>query len=347
MSMEPHTFPRASARTWSLSLCMLVMFACGERDEHATDAVPTSDTSVVFVLGDRVIRPNWRWNMEGSDEADRYSTLHAYSGERSLHIGTDMEYGPSLCSLVKDAADTLQEISTGLWLYAEMEDLRLTLVVTIHRAEEQVHWLGKDLRRDEYVPGRWQRFNASFPVDGSTFTGAERVCIFLWNREHGELFVDDWDVVFRSTRIPGRQAAPGIDLEQEGRTRAVLPFITVSGARQADPAAHGVRVGQPALDPATDPVALPGAAGHRLHLSEHAAVGILRDRSGNTVGLLRAWHPLIGRDLFTFERRHLNAVEDGILIVAYDMDTDPTSGPPIVAAEPAPQAYVLQFDLRP
>jgi hypothetical protein len=347
MSMATHTLHRAATRTWSFPFCMLVLFACGERDERATNAVPASGTSVVFVWGDRSIRPNWHWNMEGSDQADRTSTLHAYSGGRSLHIGTDMEHGPSICSLVKDAADTLQEISTGYWLYAEEEDLRLTLVVTIHRGEEQVHWFGKDLRGDEYVPGRWQRFNASFPVDGSTFTGAERVCVHLWNREHAELFVDDWDVVFRSTRIPGRQAAPGIDLEQEGRTRAVLPFITVVGARRADPAAHGVQVGQLAPDPSTDPVALPGATGHLLHLSEHDAVGILRDRSGNTVGLLRAWHPLIGRDLFTFERRHLKAAADGVLIVAYDVDTDLTSGLSIVAAEPAPQAYVLQLDPLP
>jgi hypothetical protein len=82
-------------------------------------------------------------------------------------------------------------------------------------------------------------------------------------------------------------------------------------------------------------------------LPERSAVGILRDRSGNTMGLLRAWHPLIGRDLFTFERRHLEAVDDGILIVAYDVDTDPISALPIVAAEPAPLAYVLQLDLRP
>lgn len=354
---------RSSPAKVAWPLLLLALAACGSRDQHIPPPIAAADvatrtfgddapfdqacahrSSAQFMVGTRTIVPNLHWDMEESAEPGRLSDAHAYSGRRSMHIPDDMEYSPGVCRLVKDVADTLQHIGTGFWLYSEEDSLRLTLVITIKRGEEQLHWFGKDVRRDEYTPGHWQRFNASFPVDGSSFTGEERICLYLWNRARGELFVDDWDLVFRSSQIPGRRAAPGIDLEQAAGTREALPFVTVTQVRAADPAAHGIRVGGPVLPLAAGPVVLPGPAGYSLHLAEGAAVGLLRDRSGNTTGLLRAWHPLIGRDLFTFERCHLEAAEDGILIIAYDVDTDPTSGLPIVAAGPAPLAYVLQLD---
>lgn len=359
--MGPRHRPSPAKITWLLLL--LALAACSSRDRHIPPPIAAADvatrsfgddapfdqacahrSSAQFTAGTRTIVPNLHWDMEESADPGRLSDAHAYSGRRSMHIPDDMEYSPGVCRLVKDVADTLQHISTGFWLYSEEDSLRLTLVITIKRGEEQLHWFGKDVRHDEYTAGSWQRFNASFPVDGSSFTGEERICLYLWNRASREFFVDDWDLVFRSTRIPGWQAAPGIDLEQAERPRDPLPFIIVAQVRAADPAAYGIHVGRTAPARTTASLDLPGPGSLSLHLPEGAAVGLLRDRSGKAVGLLRAWHPLIGRDLLTFEQCHLKAVDDGILIIGHDVDTHPTSGLPVVAADPAPLAYVLQLN---
>ena len=301
-------------------------------------------SQVAWQRRDRVIRPVLHWDMEESAGPDRLTTTFAHSGRSSMVMGTDMEYGPSICRKVNEVADTLVAVGMGFWMHSSDPDPMLTVVTTVHRGEEQLAWYGKDLRATDNHPGEWMRFNVQHPMKEIKLMGQDRICCFLWNRNASTILVDDVDLVFLGPGVLGKRSGHGPDLERGGGA-AALPFATVADVTLLDPREQGIHVGKEAPPDSRHEITIRALGGMRFSYGPGDAVARLSSPTGEVRALVRAWHPTLAADLLDHEQVKVMDGPKGPIITGFDIDVDSNNGMRTIAASPAPRSAMLHLTL--
>lgn len=307
-------------------------------DPPPFDRVVASRSCTHTAPDGRVLRPNLHFDMEHSADPDRVSAAKARSGERSMRLAPSDEYSAPIKRAVGEVADTLAAVVVGSWVQIDAADPRLTVVITVHRDGQQIDWYGKELRASEHQPGTWQRIQAELLFRDKVLLPTDVVSIYWWNRAGVEVFLDDVDLVFRSSRVPGTGGAPKYDLEQG---RMPPPTAAVRWVGAATPADMGVIPGQEA--PPIAEVRVPLDHGRILFHRHGDAVARLMD-GDREVAFVRLWTPELGRDLLGFERILVTHSGKDLLAVGYDV-VPAADGRWMVATDPAPLAARLHITL--
>lgn len=323
----------------------VVSSGTGHSDFISNDPAPYDQPDPIrsapaILIGDRLIRPNIHFDFEASSDPSWLTSAHAFRGHRSLRMDASIEYGTSIRRRVGDVARPLTAVAVGMWCRTEEPIAKpITIVTTVHRQEKQLAWFGKEFSPSEHVAGTWQRFQGEFLLRDLVPEEGDIVTVYLWNKTQQDLWVDDMDIVFRSNDVLGKPQHPPHDLEHGANTSAPLPFAGVNCMERPDPITLGIRPGAPA--PAlVEAVAVPGT-GFRWRYRPGDGVARLEDDNGVAHYLVRPWCLGLG-DLLGFERVHVAAVPDGLLLVGHDVDRGPDNEL-LVARTPPPIAAVIQL----
>jgi hypothetical protein len=365
--MRASIFPRPTG-LYALTLVIVLLSGCSSSNdpEPATTSAPpipelelavmvTADpppfdrpckarSQVAWKRGDKVIRPVLHWDMEQSAGPERLTTAFAHSGRSSMLMGSDMEYGPSVCRTVGEVADTLVAVGMGFWMHCTDADPLLTVVTTVHRGEEQLAWYGKDLRAVDKHPGEWMRFNVRHPMNEVKLADQDRICCFLWNRNKSMFHVDDVDLVFQAPGVLGKRSGHGPDLER-GEGAKALSFVTVTEVTLLDPGEQGIQAGKEAPPDDRSAITISALGGIRWSHGTGDAVARLSSPSGEELALVRAWHPTLRTDLLDHEQVMVVDGPQGPIITGFDIDVDSNSGKRTIAASPAPRSAMLHLTL--
>jgi len=195
-----------------------------------------------LVIGERTLRPNLHFDFESSGDTSLISREVAFSGISSQVIRAGKEFAPAIRRLAADVADTLASVAVGLWLHTAAERSPITIVVSLDRNDEQLAWFGREIQPREHEPNRWQPLRAEFHMGDLLVSGEDLVSVYIWNRDTQLVYIDDMDVVYRSTRMPGRRSGTAFDLERPAQ--GTRPFARVAFHAHVDPAVLGVVPGQ-------------------------------------------------------------------------------------------------------
>ncbi len=165
----------------------------------------------------------------------------SHSGKRSVKFLQDQTYGPQLCKEIKNIFDdTLKQVEASAWLFFEKEKHNCSMVVEVKDEHgKQKFWAEKNIKKNLLKKNEWNKLNAFFSFPSEVyrkFVPSDDVCIYFWNREDGELYADDFEVVYGI----GKQREglnPNIDMQAvPGKTYAAdrfhPPFIPINFACQ-------------------------------------------------------------------------------------------------------------------
>ncbi|MEZ4739187.1 MAG: hypothetical protein R2818_07465 [Flavobacteriales bacterium] len=305
-----------------------------------TSDPPPFDRACLFRSGHTTavgdFRPNLHFDMESSADGSLLSARHAHSGNTAYRIVRGQEYTPAIERNVSTIPATLAKVAVGLWVYSDTTIGKFTIVADAHRGEEQLTWMGKDLDPVGSGAGNWMRFQAEFDLRDLHLSGDDRVRIYFWNADKQELFIDDMDVVFRIDGVSGKPSGTPFDTEARTIGVAPPPFARFAMIAPVDPHEHGVVPGQLAPSNTSDPFPVAKGYSGRLRYVPGNATGELVSTGGRTEYLVRAWCPELGKDLFGFERVLISPGVNGLRIIGFDVDIDPSNGQALVAKDPRP-----------
>lgn len=337
-----------SAPRIGIAIAVLLLAACGGEHDPSPFSSPDGPVSTVSIQRDgHALRPNLHFNFEDG-EAQRSPLItkeRVRTGAYALQLD-GVEYSPPIKRRAGDVAEGLASVATGFWLYCEDTDPRISIVLTVERGDgEQIAWFGKDLKGSEHSPGKWERFNAEFLMRGTPVHPDDSLVLYIWNRDEEDLSIDDMDLYFISTEVPGREMGTAAHLDSLDPGHLPLPFAQCSCSPfQALPVLQQKLIGQSAdsIGEAVPRVEL--WDGLSWYHTPTMAVAEIRDAHDLPIATVRPFCPALGVDLLSFEQVVVrNIGGHGVHILAFDVDS--VKGQRVVAEAPAPVAAELTIDL--
>lgn len=330
------------------AIATLLLAACG--GGHDPSPFSSADGSVSEVSIEReghTLRPNLHFSFEDSNarRSPLVTAERVRTGGYALQMDGE-EYSPPIKRRAGDVADGLASVACGFWLYCEDTDPRISIVLTVERGDgEQVAWFGKDLKASEHTPGKWERFNAEFLMRETPAQPDDSLVLYIWNRDEEDLSIDDMDLFFISTEVPGRELGSAAHLDSLAPGQLPLPFAQCGCTPfQALAVLQQKLIGQPS-DSAGEVV--PHVAlwdGFSWFYTPGMAVAEIRNAQDVPVAVVRPFCSELGVDLLSYERVVVrNIGQHGVHILSFDVDM--LNGRSVVARKPPPVAAELTISL--
>jgi hypothetical protein len=290
------------------------------------------------------IRPNCTFDFEivlGMDSS-RLDHQWSHSGEHAYRMAPGEEYSPAVRRRIRDVATHLAAVEVGLWSWSPSPHTLLTAVVSIDRGEKQLAWFGKDLQADTAAHGG-QRLNGSFLIRDLPVEPNDIISVYLWKRGGAETFIDDMDIFFQSTEVPGRELGRALALDSL-RTSGPAPPTYASLTVLDVPVDSALFKSNMPAPPTTLEAVLFGNGKYQLQFNPQDGFAWLQDPAGKPLALIRPWSPKAHRDVSHFDRVVAETVPQGVRITGCDVVRD--AGTDRIASHPAPLAVMLQLQKK-
>jgi hypothetical protein len=300
-------------------------------------------STVRFAEGGRTVRPNLRFDFEVPSTADssHLSRSWSRSGTRSYRMAPDEEYSPAIRRRLGDVSMGLSAVDVGFWMHSETPGTMVTAVVSIDRDGTQLAWFGKDLYADSTKQGG--RLNCDFLLRDLAVAPDDIISVYLWKRGGAEAFIDDMDIYFIGTTIPGQERGKAIALDSLGHGGPTP--LGYAGIQVKDmPVDTGrFRVGGPAPPTTVDAVPI-GGTDRQWRFVPREGLAYLVDSNGTPTALVRPRSELTHKDVTHFERVVAETRPQGILLTGFDVD-HATQGDAssTIAGTPAPFSMLLEL----
>ncbi len=329
-------------------IATLLLTACG--GGHDPSPFSSADGLVSEVSIEReghTLRPNLHFSFEDSSahRSPLITTERTRTGGHALGLGGE-EYSSPIKRRAGDVAEGLASVATGFWLYCKDTEPRISIVLTVERGDgEQVAWFGKDLKATEHTPGKWERFNAEFLMRGTPVLPDDSLVLYIWNRDEEDLFVDDMDLFFISTEVPGRGSGTATPLDSLAPGHFPLPFAQYSCAPfQALAVLQKKLIGQPSDSVGEVVPRVELWNGFSWYHAPNMAVAEIRNADDVPVAIIRPFCAGLGVDLLSFERVVVrNIGQNSVYILAFDVEL--LNGQAVVARQPAPVAADISITI--
>jgi hypothetical protein len=314
----------------------------GDEPPFALAAGPWS--MVQYESEGHLIRPNLHFDFEPREGADttKFSRSWSHGGGSSYRMAPGEDYSPAVRRHVGDVATSMASVEVGFWMWSASPRTLLTAVVSFDRGGKQLAWFGKDLPADTGAI-RGSRLNCKFLMRELSLKPTDIVSVYLWKRGGKEAFIDDMDIFFHSTVVPGRMEGTALPLDSVGLGgRAPMGYATVA-LKEVPVDTTRFMVGGPAMS--TTEAAVPiGGTDKQWRFVPQEGVAYLIAADGTPTSMLRPWSPTSRVDITHFERVVAETRPQGVLLTGFDVDFK--GGKAHIASSPPPKAVILEIAPR-
>ncbi len=313
--------------------------ATGDEPPFSLAAGPWS--KVEFDSNGQAIHPNLRFDFEIhlNSDSTRLSSAWSHAGRRSYRMLPGEEYSPAIRRRCSEVATTLSAVEVGFWSWSPSPNTLVTAVVSIDRDGKQLAWFGKDLRADTSVK-RGARLNCNYLLRDLGVLPDDQISVYLWKRGGADAFIDDMDVYFHSSEVPGRTNGTALPLDSVGRRGGHPMGYAAILVKDVEPDTVRFHPGAPAPSTTVDDVRF-GTSDNRWRFVPDQGVAYLVNAQGIPTAMLRPWSPVSRTDLTHFERVVARAIPQGVEITGLDVEV--RDGKEVVASIPAPMALILEL----
>lgn len=294
-----------------------------------------------YEQGGKMIRPNLQFDFERAADEDtaRLSRRWAHGGTYSYRMDAGTEYSPAIRRRLRDVAVRLASVDVGFWAWSSGSDVKVTAVVSIDRDGKQVAWFGKDIALSA-ADAEGSRMNARFLIGDQRLDTTDVVSVYFWKRGKEDAYLDDVDLFFHSSEVPGRRLGTPVALDSIAA--GTQPYLVFAPVAVHDVVVDTLRFGAEKEAPPTTMDAIPfGTTGKRWKFVPQEGLAYLLDANDRAVALIRPWSSASGIDIAHFDRVLAEQAGEALLLTGFDVAM--RNGRAWVKAQPAPRSVRVEL----
>jgi hypothetical protein len=167
----------------------LLVTGCDAPDENTNTIVANTSDSNARIVGTDM-HP-YCWFNENTLQKE---VVHTRPWASKLTENFPDSYG--FRGYFKDMGVTMPvNIEINFWAYFPEKNIRSSLVIGVDSADNQVAWIGVELKDSIREAKTWQRLHINIATPAKAGMD-DRLTIYVWSNEKKEMYVDDFEVKF-------------------------------------------------------------------------------------------------------------------------------------------------------